>query len=197
MRGKADMPIDMLTISDLVDCAGPPNEAIRSAWLRRARYYAQNGLLSTDGPLHAGSGKHRRFSEETAFLAALLFRLGSAGLPLPVLAAVAHSIKIELKDPSSSLFKDAWEAAKTGQDVHLGLRFSDPEANPVGMPTFVRLEVLGDKLDDPKVTGPVPLHVVYLGQVFAPVRAGLLRVMPPKPHRHVESRIFVGLNESA
>jgi hypothetical protein len=184
------MPTDVLTISDLVDCAAPPNEGVRSAWLRRARYYAQNGLLNTDGPLHAGSGKHRRFSEETAFLAALLFRLGSDGLPLPVLDAVAQALKTEFKDPSSSPFKAAWEAAKAGHDMHIGLMFSDPEANADGMPTLVQLYPLGKKVDL-SWHGPNGLHVYNLGQVFAAVRAGVIRAMAPKPRRHVDSRIIL------
>ena len=189
------MTTDMLTIADLVDCAAPPSEAIRTAWLRRARYYAQNGLLNTGGPLHAGRGRHRRFSEETAYLAALLFRLGSAGLPLPVLDAVAQTVKTHLKDPASSPFRDAWEAAKDGQDGHIGLMFSDPEATSDSVPTFVQLHILGGDVDL-KLTGPAPLHIVNLGPVFAPVRAGMLRASAPKPRRQVHGRIFLGLSES-
>jgi hypothetical protein len=188
------MAASEMTISDLVDCAAPPNEATRLAWLRRARYYAQNGLLNTDGPLHAGRGRHRRFSEEAAYLAALLFRLGSAGLPLPVLDSVASAISTALRDPSSSPFKQAWEAAKGGHDVHIGLMFSDPEATPEGVPTLVQLHILGEKLDL-AMSSPVPLHVVNLRPMFAPVRAGLLRATTSKPHRQVDGRVVVGLSE--
>jgi hypothetical protein len=155
-----------LTVADLVERAGPANAAQAKLWLRQARYWAAHGVLATEGRLHAGTGRHRRFSGETVFLAALLFRLGSAGLPLAVIDALARTIRQELEDPTESRFKTAWERAKTGQHEHIGIMFSDPGATEHG-PVLMRLEVMGRRLGETiTAVGPVPLHVVNLGAIF-------------------------------
>jgi hypothetical protein len=162
---------DGLTVADLVERAGPPNDAVRKLWLRRARYWAAHGVFPTEGRLHRGTGRHRRFSEDTTFLAALLFRLGSAGLPLSVLDAVAHVIRGHLADPTESHLKQAWRAAKTGQDTYIGLQFSDPEVQD-GPPIFIQITVFGERLDGQRLglVPLVPMSLVNLGAIFSAMR---------------------------
>jgi hypothetical protein len=154
-----------LTVADLVERAGPANAAQHKLWLSQARYWAAHGVLPTEGRLHDGTGRHRRFSAETAYLAALLFRLESAKLPLSVIDALAYSIKQELEDPTESLFKKAWQRAKTrGRDEHLGIMFSDPAVGE-NIPVLMQLTPMGER---PSFTlGPVPLLVVNLAAIFA------------------------------
>jgi hypothetical protein len=161
------MAAEGLTVADLVERAGPANAAQHKLWLRQARYWAAHGVLPTEGRLHAGTGRHRRFSGETAFLAMLLFRLGTAGLPLSVIDSLAHAIRQELANPTESLFKIAWESAKGGQDEHLGIMFSDPGVTGKG-PVMMGLVPMGKRLEDApfKSLDLVPLHVVNLGAIF-------------------------------
>jgi hypothetical protein len=158
-----------LTVSDLVDRAGPPHEAVRELWLRRARYWAANGILPAEENVHGGTGRHRHFSEETSFLAAVLFRLSSAGFPISVLTAVSGALRSDLKNPTDNELKWAWRRAKEGKDCFLGIMFSEPEI--LGRPVILNLIPFETWPKNPAIDSATPLHIVNLGQIFAAMRS--------------------------
>jgi hypothetical protein len=151
------------TVSDIVDRAGPPNEAVRDLWMSRARYWAAHGILPTVGRTHRGTGRHRRFDEETAFLAAVLFRLSPR--PIAAISAIAHAIRRNLNDPTESRFKAAWAAAKRGEDQHLALAHTDPEVEGGG-PVALEIEPVGEKIGIQKIERPIEVSIVNLGAIF-------------------------------
>jgi len=154
-----------LTISDLVGRANPPNDAVGELWLHRARYWSAHGILPTLGRAHKGTGRHRRFDEETAFLAAVLFRLSPR--PISAISAIAQVIRRELNDPTESPFKLAWAAAKRGQDQHLAIYYTDPEVEHG--PVFLYIETLGEKVET-KVPMPIEVSLLNIGAIFRAMR---------------------------
>jgi DNA-binding transcriptional MerR regulator len=165
------MTTDDITVSDLVERAGPGSDAQRELWLRRLRYWSAHGVLSVEEPRHGGTGKHRRYGPETAYLAALLLRLSSAGLPIGVIETVAQAVQRELRDPANvpdteagqESLKEAWNAARRGQDRHLGLVYSETEI--AHGPVLLQIHVIGKELRLTGV-GAYPVTIVNLGAVF-------------------------------
>jgi DNA-binding transcriptional MerR regulator len=161
-----------ITVSDLVERAGPGSDAQRQLWLRRLRYWSAHGVLSSEEPRHGGTGKHRRYGPETAYLAALLLRLSSAGLPIGVIEAVAQVVQRELRDPANfpgtasaqESLKDAWNAARRGQDSHLGLVYS--EAGIEHGPVLLQVHVIGKDLKSLVGVDAYPVTIVNLGAIF-------------------------------
>jgi len=154
-----------LTVSDLVDRANPPNPAVHELWLNRGRYWSAHGILPTLGRAHKGTGRHRRFDEETVFLAAVLFRLASR--PISVISAIAHTIRRDLNDRTESRSKDAWAAAKRGEDQHLAIFHTDAEIE--GGPVFLQIETFGEKVET-TVQLPVEVSFLNIGAIFRAMR---------------------------
>jgi DNA-binding transcriptional MerR regulator len=143
----------------------------RELWLRRLRYWSAHGVLPADGPRHEGTGRHRRYEPETAYLAALLLRLSSAGLPIGVIEAVAQAVQRELADPANvgagsaqESFKDAWNAARQGRDSHLGLVYSETEIEHG--PVLLQIHVIGKDLKHFIGVEAYPVTIVNLGAIF-------------------------------
>ena len=64
----------------------------RARLVRRIRHWTLVGLLPTDGDLHVGEGRHRRYQPDTAFTVALLEELARHDLGVGSLKAVMFAL---------------------------------------------------------------------------------------------------------
>jgi hypothetical protein len=116
------MDQDALTVSDLVERANPRSEAEHALWLRRLRYWSTQGILKPIGHQHEGTGRHRRYPSDEAYLAAVLLRLAMIG-PIGAISHIANRMREGLA--KSGPFSEAWAAAKMGADSHIGFGISE------------------------------------------------------------------------
>jgi hypothetical protein len=82
----------LITVSELVDRAAPPSEDRRRVWLRRARLWSVANILPT-ATAQGAARRHRLYSENTIFLAAILFRISDLGATTDILHAVSEDIQ--------------------------------------------------------------------------------------------------------
>ena len=82
-----------------------------SASIERIRHWTREGLLLPDDQHHAGTGKHRRYSANVAYDAAILTALADAGMHIvsrpyirTALAKARAALSDWLKNPTRSLF---------------------------------------------------------------------------------------------
>lgn len=61
--------------------------------LRRIRHWTAAGALPTVGEANTGTGRHRRYARETAYLAIVLDALADRGLPIDLLKAVSQTVR--------------------------------------------------------------------------------------------------------
>jgi hypothetical protein len=115
----------LLTVSGLVEAAGPPTEEVKPLWLRRARDLSSIGALPVTRR-HEGTGRHRLYSVETVYLAAVLFRMADLGVPIGYLARIARLItKPRRAIEREQEFQAFWQEAKTmtnPQDAHMAIQ---------------------------------------------------------------------------
>jgi DNA-binding transcriptional MerR regulator len=142
------MPRRFLTVSELVDRCSPPNKEYRTIWLRRARDWSNIGFLPTARGQHEGSGRHRLYSSDAVFLAAVLFRMADLGVPVGYLERIARLIRTPRQTEGEQEFKRFWQEAKAltnPKDAHLAIA---PERG--GVRTYYRhsfgpIELLDDE----------------------------------------------------
>jgi hypothetical protein len=169
MEHKGD--ISPLTLAELVTAvAGSVPEIRRDLVERRLANWIARGVLKPIGPLATGSGHHRRFDPEQAYVAAVLLRL-----PLRSIAeikTVATVLGIELA--RGDILTRRWWAAKgrtpQGPTMFLALnvRFDEAAEKPVAVE--IQLEP-GNALESPSfhIEG-LSAIVVNLSDTFHGVR---------------------------
>jgi hypothetical protein len=119
------MPGRLLTVGQLVEAAAPPAERFRPLWLRRARDLSSIGALPAVRQPHEGTGRHRLYSVDTVYLAALLFRMGDLGVPIGYLARIARLITKPRRVEREREFQAFWREAKAmtnPQDAHIAIQ---------------------------------------------------------------------------
>jgi hypothetical protein len=110
---------NLITVSELVDRAAPPSEDHRAIWLRRARLWSIAKILPAATP-QGGTRKHRAYSENVVFLAAVLFRISDFGITTEIPRELSNILQIS--DQGRSAFSRIWRHAKRGVSIKYALR---------------------------------------------------------------------------
>jgi DNA-binding transcriptional MerR regulator len=97
--GAPDLGRPTLTVGQIVEQLGPvaPDPAATS---ERIRHWTREGLLLPIDQHHAGTGRHRRYSPDASYEAAILNALANAGLQLvsrPYIQAALTQARAALK----------------------------------------------------------------------------------------------------
>jgi hypothetical protein len=108
---------NLITVSELVHRAAPPTEDHRALWLRRARLWSVANILPMAAP-QGGTRKHRSYSENTIFLAAILFRISDFGITTDILREI--SAILQSADRGRSRFDRSWRQMKQGTSLFEG-----------------------------------------------------------------------------
>jgi hypothetical protein len=80
--GSPELGAPTLTVGEIVEQLGPLTPDQAAALSERIRHWTREGLLVPIDQHHAGTGRHRRYSIDTSYEAAVLNALASAGLQL-------------------------------------------------------------------------------------------------------------------
>jgi hypothetical protein len=93
--GSPELGASTLTVGQIVEQLGPAAPDAAAAMTERIRHWTREGLLLPVDQHHAGTGRHRRYSPDTSYEAAVLKALASAGLHLVsrpyIQAALSHA----------------------------------------------------------------------------------------------------------
>jgi|RhiMetdeSRZDD1v2_1073273.scaffolds.fasta_scaffold555870_2 MerR-like DNA binding protein len=93
--GSPELEAPTLTVGQIVEQLGAVAPDSGAAVSERIRHWTREGLLVPMGQHHAGTGRHRRYSSDTSYDAAVLNALASAGLHLVsrpyIQAALSHA----------------------------------------------------------------------------------------------------------
>jgi hypothetical protein len=97
--GSPDLGAPTLTVGQIVEQLGPvaPDAAAMS---ERIRHWTREGLLLPVNQHHAGTGRHRRYSPDAGYDAAILNALATAGLQLvsrPYIQAALSQARVALQ----------------------------------------------------------------------------------------------------
>ncbi len=115
-----------LSLAELAEAVAEGQDETRDLLIRRIRHWTLAGTLPTAGSPHAGTGRHRRYSADTAYLVIVLHRLADWGLPIGVLKAVSDTI---LEPPGWLALEGIRDAIAGTRQVFLSFRpFAVPEA---------------------------------------------------------------------
>jgi DNA-binding transcriptional MerR regulator len=126
----------LLTVSEVVDCCAPPNDELRTTWLRRLRDWSNIGLLEISGRHREGTGRHRLYSLDAVYVAAVLLRMADLGVPVSYLARIARLIQRPTRTKPEQEFRRFWAEAKKvdrEEDAYFAIK---PE--PRGVRTFYK-----------------------------------------------------------
>jgi MerR HTH family regulatory protein len=80
--GSPGLGAPTLTVGQIVEQVGAVAPDLAAAVSERIRHWTREGLLVPIDQHHAGTGRHRRYSSDTSYDAAILNALASAGLHL-------------------------------------------------------------------------------------------------------------------
>jgi hypothetical protein len=80
--GSPELGAPTLTVGQIVEQLGPVTPDAAAAMSERIRHWTREGLLLPVNQHHAGTGRHRRYSADTSYEAAVLDALANAGLQL-------------------------------------------------------------------------------------------------------------------
>ena len=104
-----------LTVSDLAEACAPvdaagdfDNERFR-LWTRRLRHWTTLDILPTAAKHSEGSGQHRLYEANLAYIASVLLRMAAAGAPLPVIKEVSEILQTSTKGRGG--FARSWRNA--------------------------------------------------------------------------------------
>jgi DNA-binding transcriptional MerR regulator len=106
------MAQQLLTVSEVVDCCAPPSDELRTTWLRRLRDWSNIGLLHISGRYREGAGRHRLYSPDAVYVAAVMLRLADLGVPVGTLIPVAEIIQRPSRARRKQDFRNFWAEAK-------------------------------------------------------------------------------------
>lgn len=119
-----------LTVSELAHAIAPTISGRHAdpelLLIRRVRHWTLAGVLTPLGGAHSGTGRHRLYSPETVYSAAVINSLVELGLPIGVLKFVADALA-GIPRTSIDPWFDLWRSAIGGnRSVFLTLGLSIP-----------------------------------------------------------------------
>jgi hypothetical protein len=101
-----------LTVSEVVDGCAPPNDELRTTWLRRLRDWSSVGLLDVYARHREGSGRHRLYARDAVYVAAVLLRMADLGVPIGTLTPIARLIQKPNRTNLEQAFRRFWSDVK-------------------------------------------------------------------------------------
>jgi DNA-binding transcriptional MerR regulator len=116
-----------LTVSEVVDRCAPANDELQTIWLRRLRDWSSVGLLDVDARHREGSGRHRLYSPDAVYVAAVLLRMADLGVPIGTLTPIARLIQRPKRTAPERAFRRFWSDAQkvpedSGAHAYLAIR---------------------------------------------------------------------------
>ena len=165
------------SVSQLAERVAPTTDKAEVARItRQLRHWTLTGVLGTLGATHTGAGRHRRYSGDAVYVAAVLIELSRLGLPVGALQLVSLGImgilrpmrtrsgKRSNSEPQAVLWR---RAIKGGGTIYLtfNVRFDAVGAKEVGLTLYDADEPLS-----PITEGHMSAIVVDLTQLFGPLR---------------------------
>ncbi len=161
--------MEELTVSELAERVAPAGDkAAVERITRQLRHWTLNNVLEPVGGLHTGPGRHRRYSSDSVYMAALIVELSDMGFPIGLLWAVVSGVKVDFTNPRRDGPR-LWRRAIEGKGqvlLHFSPQFRDSEH----LDTPMKL-----RLVDPKGGFDFSKHehdshvIVNLTQLFAPL----------------------------
>ena len=167
------------SVSQLAERVAPTTDKAEVARItRQLRHWTLTGVLGTLGATHTGAGRHRRYSGDAVYVAAVLIELSRLGLPVGALHLVslgllgylklvrARSGKPSKAEPQAHLWRRAIKGERT---IYLtfNVRFDDEGAKGGGLALY--------DADEPNPPSPITKDhmsaiVADLTQLFEPLR---------------------------
>jgi DNA-binding transcriptional MerR regulator len=83
-----------LTVAELADKCSPGDKEREKIWLRRIRHWSSMGSLPPAPASREGTGHHRRYTEDTLYLAAVLLRIADLGISVSITKEIAECIHV-------------------------------------------------------------------------------------------------------
>jgi hypothetical protein len=122
----------LLTVSQVVDRCAPLDDEMRTTWLRRLRDWSNIGVLDISGRHREGTGRHRLYSTDAVYVAAVLLRMADLGVPVGTLNRIARLIQHPHRTKPEQDFHHFWAEtqksdAAQGVAAYLAIR---PEPRP-------------------------------------------------------------------
>ncbi len=103
-----------ISVKDLAERVGAAStETERGRLIEQLRYWTRLDLLTPDGPKHGGSGRWRTYPGSAIYIAAVLQELSLYRVAVPVMEAVARTIRLGLEGGGASSDGAAAEPATT------------------------------------------------------------------------------------
>lgn len=85
---------ELLTVSEIAERIAPAGDKAGVERItRQLRHLTLNHVLEPATALHSGPGRHRRYSGEAVYLAALMVQLSKMGFPIALLVGVAGWVR--------------------------------------------------------------------------------------------------------
>ncbi len=168
------------SVSQLAQRVAPDADKAEVALItRQLRHWTLTGVLRPLGATLTGAGRHRRYSGDAVYVAALMIELARLGLPVGTLHLVAMELMVILrpirrrdgKGPIGANTARLWQRAIKGEGtIYLtsNLRFDDQGAKEGGLALYDAGE---PDPPSPITIGHMSAIVVDLTQLFEPLRA--------------------------
>ncbi len=161
--------MEELTVSEIAERVAPAGDkAAVERITRQLRHWTLNHVLEPIGGLHTGPGRHRRYSSESVYIAALIAELANMGFPIRLLWAVASTVKFGFKRGPDS--PGLWRQAIEGKEqilLHFSPRFREEEK----LETPMELRLI-DAKEGADLAGEYDSCVIVnLTRLFAPLRS--------------------------
>ena len=88
------------TVSEIARRVAPASdEAAVARVTRQLRHWTLNRIIEPVAGLHTGAGRHRRYSGDAVYLAAVMIELSRCGLPVGALILIGAGLKIAVFNP--------------------------------------------------------------------------------------------------
>ena len=92
--------MEQFTVSAVARAVAPnADEAEISRIIRQLRHWTLTGVLRLAGTVHTGAGRHRKYSGDAIYVAAVMVELARMGLPVGALSSLSTRIISILKYP--------------------------------------------------------------------------------------------------
>jgi DNA-binding transcriptional MerR regulator len=116
--GPLDIGTPTLTVGEIAEKLRPiaPNT---SATVERVRHWTRENLLLPVDQHHAGTGKHRRYNEESVYDSAILTVIADAGLPIVTQGYLRRALPL-----ARNALRKWMKARSKNQDLALFLEIS-------------------------------------------------------------------------
>lgn len=151
-----------MTVKDVAARIAPTADDVPSV-IAQVRHWTRAGLLKPVDRLHTGTGRWRRYSDDTIYMAALLARLSNLGITVGVLG---HFVTwVYVKRSEDTHWQKCWDLAVRGN----GDVFLSAAIGVIGYGTYTTQMKISTRKPDVLLSEPLSI-VINLSAVFGAVR---------------------------